>query len=27
LGYLSLIRFWITERISKEHRPTLTHKG
>ena len=27
LGYLSLIRYWITERLSKEHRPSMLHKG
>ncbi len=27
LGYLSLIRYWITERLSKEQRPSLLHKG
>ena len=25
LGYLSLIRSWITERLSKEHRASHTH--
>ena len=27
LGYLSLIRYWITERLSKEHKPALIHRG
>lgn len=27
LGYLSLIRYWISERLSKEHRPHLAHRG
>ena len=25
LGYLSLIRYWISERLSKEHHPRLAH--
>lgn len=27
LGYLSLIRYWITERLSKEYRHPLVHRG
>lgn len=27
LGYLSLIRYWINERLSKEHRTSLVHRG
>ncbi|MFZ2937539.1 MAG: CopG family antitoxin [Candidatus Omnitrophota bacterium] len=28
LGYLSLIRYWINERLSKEHQPPhLAHRG
>ncbi len=27
LGYLSLIRYWINERLSKEDRTSLAHKG
>ena len=27
LGYLSLIRLWINERLSKEHRAPLAHRG
>lgn len=25
LGYLSLLRYWITERLSKEHKPSHVH--
>ena len=27
LGYLSLIRYWLAERLSKEHRPLHSHRS